>query len=85
MGYGQYGQRDGHTGLSNEPVSEEVESGQIRFRLAYLKTPQNEAHFVIHADPRFRTYSSDLQPEGVLERLGFQPFPTCNVLGGGCH
>jgi len=80
-----YGQRDGHTGLSNQPVSDEVERGGIRFQLAYLKISQAQAHFVIHADPRFRSYSSDLQPEGVLERLGFQPFAGCSVLGGDCH
>lgn len=80
-----YGQRDGHTGLSNEPVSEEVERAGIRFRLAYLKISPAQAHFIIHADPHFHTYSSDLQPEGVLERLGFQPFAACNVLGGNCH
>ena len=81
----RYGQRDGHTGLSNEPVSDEVERGGIRFRLAYLKVSQSQGHFVIHADPRFGSYSTRLQPEGVLERLGFQPFAACNVLGGGCH
>lgn len=80
-----YGQQDGHVGLSNEPCSDEAERAGIRFRLAYLKTPDGRAHFVIHADPRFRTYSSDLQPEGVLERLGFRPFQSCSVLGGNCH
>jgi hypothetical protein len=80
-----YGQQDGHTGLSNQPCSDEIERGGIRFRLAYLKASQSEAHFVIHADPRFQTYSSDLQPEGVLQRLGFRAFAACNVLGGGCH
>jgi hypothetical protein len=76
-----YGQQDGHTGLSNEPVSDEVEQGGIRFRLAYLKTSQGQGSFVIHADPRF----ASRQPEEVLERLGFRPFGTCSVLGGGCH
>lgn len=80
-----YGQQDGHTGLSNQPCSDEIERGGIRFRLAYLKTSDHHASFVIHADPRFGTLSGSLQPEGVLERLGFRPFQSCNVLGGSCH
>jgi hypothetical protein len=80
-----YGQQDGHTGLSNQPCSDEIERAGIRFQLAYLKTSDHDASFVIHADPRFGTLSGSLQPEGVLERLGFRPFQSCNVLGGSCH
>jgi hypothetical protein len=80
-----YVQQDGHTGLSNQPVGEEADRGGIRFRLSYLKTTPDAASFIIHADPHFHSLSTELQPEGVLQRLGFRFFHSCPVLGGDCH
>jgi hypothetical protein len=86
---------EGHVGLSNKKV-EEATSEHFRLALSYLEKDPHTAYFVIHAySTSYELGSPYLQRNNVgrvsrwrknfLERLEFNHYSSCNILGGECY
>lgn len=85
---------EGHVGLSNKKVKE-ANSEHFRMALSYLEKDPNTAYFVIHIYSSSYDWSPYLQRSNVgrktqrrknfLERIGFEHYPSCNILGGECY
>jgi len=85
---------EGHVGLSNKKL-EEVNSEKFRIALSYLEKDPRTAYFVVHIYSSSYDYSPYLQRSNVgrsrasrknfLERLGFEHYHSCNILGGECY
>ena len=85
---------EGHVGLSNKKL-EEANSEKFRIALSYLEKDPRTAYFVVHIYSSSYDYSPYLQRSNVgrsrasrknfLERLGFEHYHSCNILGGECY